>query len=194
MDAGQIIGSGMAECIERGKMARLKTTTLAALALTCGVSFGCAEMQLDGSSTMTGANGAKTPQAEQQTVYRQLTAQFNDLPIPKDFTMDVERTIVLGPQDAWVGRLVMQSPHDSSTMFDFFKDEMPGLGWHELTAVRAINSVLTFSRLGRIATVQIHGTRGKGSDIVVTASPERPPQVPGQMPTAGTAQPRTLSR
>jgi len=177
-------------------MARLKPTAVAALILASGVAFGCAELQM-GETNSPETAPAKAVPAEQQAVYRQLTAQFSDLPIPKDFVMDVERTIVLGPQDAWVGRLVMQSPHDSSTMFDFFKDEMPGLGWHEMTAVRAVNSVLSFSRLGRIATVQIQGKGKEGSDIIVTASPERPPQMPGQMPgsmSSGAAKPQILSR
>jgi len=131
-------------------MARLNLKTLAAFIAAASTAYGCAEMPL-GNSTPNNSSTTQKPTTEQQSVYRQLTAQFADLPIPKDFTMDVERTIVLGPQDAWVGRLVLKAPHDSSTMFDFFKDEMPGLGWHEVTAVRAINSVLTFSRLGRIA-------------------------------------------
>lgn len=177
-------------------MARLKLKTLAAIVVAASAIYGCADMPL-GVSTTNDNPSTQKPTSEQQSVYRQLTAQFADLPIPKDFTMDVERTIVLGPQDAWVGRLVLKAPHDSSTMFDFFKDEMPGLGWHEVTAVRAINSVLTFSRLGRIATVQIHGMGSAGSDIVITASPERPPQMPGQMPTSmtsGASKPTVLGR
>ena len=177
-------------------MVRLKPTALAAVVLASGFAFGCAELQI-GEPHSPKSTPIETVPAEQQAVYRQLTAQFSDLSIPKDFVMDVERTIILGPQDAWVGRLVMESPHDSSTMFDFFKDEMPGLGWHEMTAVRAVNSVLSFSRLGRIATIQIQGKGKNGSDIIVTASPERPPQMPGQMPgsiTSGAAKPQILSR
>ncbi|MCW9033847.1 MAG: hypothetical protein OQJ97_06460 [Rhodospirillales bacterium] len=117
--------------------------------------------------------------AQHQMVYKTVSDQFTDIPVPNNVSMNVERTIVLGATGAWLGRLVLSSQDETTKLFDFYKTEMPGMGWHEMTAVRAIHSVMSYSRLGRIATIQIHPGKVSTSEVVITASPERAPYTPG---------------
>ena len=97
--------------------------------------------------------------------------QFTDIPIPSGARMDLERTLILGPRETWIGRLVFTSSAGPNDLFDFYNRELPRFGWSGITAVRAGTSVLSFSRAERIATVQISRTTLGGSEVLVTISP-----------------------
>ncbi len=147
-------------------------------------SAGCAKILDSGPDPIQLKAEAKAKEdarqiAQTQMVYKTVSDQFTDIPVPNGVAMNVERTIVLGATGAWLGRLVLSSQEETTQLFDFYKTEMPGMGWQEMTAVRAIHSVLSYSRLGRIATIQIHPGQVSTSEIVITASPERAPRMPG---------------
>lgn len=100
-------------------------------------------------------------------------AQITDIPIPANARLNVNRSIILGGQDMWTGRAEIETPYSSAEMYDFFKREMITFGWTELTSVRSDESVITFMRARRIATVQIFGAGGGlvGSVISLTVAP-----------------------
>lgn len=103
-------------------------------------------------------------------------AQFPDIAVPAGAKMDVERSLVLGARDDWIGRLSMNTSGSTSGSYDFFLREMPKFGWQEITTVRSEVSVLTYSRSGRIATIQIRKKTLGGSAVDITVSPRgRPP-------------------
>ena len=112
-------------------------------------------------------------------------AQFSDLAVPPGAKMDVERTLVLGARDAWIGRLAMTSPIGATEAYDFVLREMPKFGWQEITTVRSEVSVQTYSRGERIATVQISTRTLGGSQIDITVSPRGRPE-----PAEGAPSPR----
>ncbi|MEQ9448696.1 MAG: hypothetical protein RLN70_07270 [Rhodospirillaceae bacterium] len=103
-------------------------------------------------------------------------AQFPDIAVPGGAKMDVDRTLVLGTRDAWIGRLAMSSGSDVTNSYDFFLREMPKFGWQEITTVRSGTSVLTYTRGERVATVQIGPKTLGGSNIDITVSPRGAPQ------------------
>ncbi len=95
--------------------------------------------------------------------------------------MNVDRSLIFGARDNWIGRLAMNTSENSSKAYDFFLREMPKFGWQEITTVRSDISILTFRRVNRIVTVQIKGQTLGGSSIDVTVSPARDSQ---QIPKA----------
>lgn len=97
--------------------------------------------------------------------------QFTDIPIPNGARMDLDRTLVLGPRDSWLGRLAFTSSASPNDVFEFYAREMPRFNWTGITAVRAATSVLSYNRDERVATVQISRTTLGGSDVMVTISP-----------------------
>ena len=105
-------------------------------------------------------------------------AQFSDVPVPAGAKMDLERSLVLGERDAWIGRLVMTVSANASRTYDFYFAEMPRFSWSPITTVRAGTSVLTYSRGNRVATIQISGRTLGGSDISMTISPKGVPVGP----------------
>ena len=98
-------------------------------------------------------------------------AQFRDIPIPTGAKMVVDRTLVLGPQESWLGRLVLDSNHTPTAMFDFYKQRTPEFGWQEVTSVRSAVSVLTYTRGQRVMTLQIRPKTIAGSELDITLSP-----------------------
>ena len=99
-------------------------------------------------------------------------AQFKDIPIPGGAKMDMERTIILGSQETWTGRVFLQVKNSANKLFEFYKLEMPGFGWRQVTSVRSNISVLTYELGRRVATIQILTKKIQGTVVIVTMSPK----------------------
>ncbi|MFN0042899.1 MAG: hypothetical protein ACKVSF_06770 [Alphaproteobacteria bacterium] len=119
-----------------------------------------------------------TPEAKQAGNAPSGFAQFTDIPIPEGARMDMERTLILGSQEKWIGRLAIASGASAAAVFDLYQDQMVRFGWVEISAVRSETSVLTFSREERVATIQIQrSTLGSTLiDITVTPRGTKPPK------------------
>ncbi len=102
-------------------------------------------------------------------------AQFSDVPIPAGATMDLERSLVLGERESWIGRLVMNVGANGGKTYDFFFAEMPRFNWVPVTTVRAKTSVLSYTRGERVATIQIKKRTLGGSNIALIVSPKGSP-------------------
>jgi hypothetical protein len=97
--------------------------------------------------------------------------EFPDVPVPTGAKMDLERSLVLGTRDVWLGRLAIAASQKANGLFDFYQREMPAHGWQEVTSVRSETSVLTYARGDRIATIQIRGPAFRDALIDITVSP-----------------------
>jgi hypothetical protein len=98
--------------------------------------------------------------------------RFPDLPIPPGGEIDLEKTLIFGSNEAWFGRLTVESSLNPNELFNFFKQEVPGFGWQEITSIRSALSVLTYTRNGRVATIQITGGFLSGATTSITVSPQ----------------------
>lgn len=100
-------------------------------------------------------------------------SQFTDVPIPANAEMDLKKTIILGAEEGWIGRLAINAGHSMGDMYAFYDREMSKFGWTKVTVVRSQISTLTFSRSGRIATITLQPTGSKATEVDFTVSPER---------------------
>ena len=100
-------------------------------------------------------------------------AQFQDIPIPQGSIMNVEKTLLLGERETWIGRLFITNPLTPAKIFDFYKQKLNNFNWNEITSVRSTISVLTYSLNDRIMTIQIQPIKyGQyQSAINITMSP-----------------------
>ena len=130
-----------------------------------------------GVAPATGASGSS------QT--RVSFARFPDLPLPGEAEINLDRTLVFGGDDTWIGRLVINASEDANDMFDFFKQKLGGYGWQEITSERAAVSVLTYARQERVATIQIQGRTLRGSEVTITVSPRGAQVTPAAGPATG---------
>lgn len=115
---------------------------------------------------------ASTSPADSGSIEASFT-QFSDVPIPAGAKMDLERSLVLGERDRWIGRLVMGVSMNAGAVYDFYFAEMPRFGWTPITTVRAGTSVLTYTRGVRVATIQIERRTLGGAYISMIVSPGR---------------------
>ncbi len=131
----------------------------------------------------TGSGGAQgDPSAPSQASF----TRFPDLPMPVGADLQMDKTLVFGANDTWIGRLVIHTSHNANDMFDFYKREMTGFDWQEITSVRSKTSVMTYTRGERVATIQIEGRTLRGAAVTVTVSPRGAEEFP---PPAATAAP-----
>ena len=155
---------------------KTKVFLLPALALFLALG-GCSKTTHIAPATSSGADGAGVEIA---------LAQFSDVPVPTKAQMVVDQTLVFGNADRWIGRVVLTTSHDSHALFDFYKKELPGFGWSEITSVRAANSNLTYEREERIANILIESATLSGTTISIIVSPRGLPATdnPTPSPTA----------
>ena len=111
-------------------------------------------------------------------------AQFQDIPIPEGVKMNMDRTIILGENNAWIGRLVIDSQLSKAQLFDFFKYRTSQFGWQEITSVRASISVLSYSKANRIMTITFQSQALIGTRVNITMSPKGAPIGPRPMTTS----------
>jgi len=155
-------------------MAKPKHTNLFITATTVLVLGACA--QGSGLPPNTTAMNAQTQTGTAQANGKAVSPQkafnrFPDIPVPSGANMDVERTIVFGSGESWFGQIGLTTGHGPNSMFDFYKQELSGFGWQEITSVRAPVSVLTYERQSRVLSIQVEkGTLG-GTKVTLTVSP-----------------------
>jgi hypothetical protein len=116
---------------------------------------------------------ALTPASRTEQGAQPLAAftEFPDVPVPAGAKMDLDRSLVLGSREFWLGRLAMSAAQKATGLFDFYQREMPTFGWQEITSVRSETSILTYARGDRIATVQIKGSAFSDAAVDITISP-----------------------
>lgn len=99
--------------------------------------------------------------------------QIAGVALPEGYSLDSNRTIVLGEGDRWIGRLSYSVNSSADAMFDFVRREMANYGWTEVAVVRAETSQLTFLSSGgdRVASVLITRSTLYGSKVDMTVAP-----------------------
>lgn len=163
-------------------MAKLPLVPCATLLAAALALSACTQKVGVGGQATTRSDGQKQEQPAGFTT-------FPDLPMPTKADMIMDRTLVFGGEDSWIGRLVIATPYGPQDMFSFYQREMPRFGWEEVTSIRAEISVQTYSRGERVATIQIQRDTLRGSEVAVTVSPRG---APVQALPAGNVPPATM--
>lgn len=140
-----------------------RALSLAVLITGAGIITGCGET----TPLLQSARGEAQGQANPSSF-----AQFTDVPVPAGSNMDLERSLVLGDRESWIGRLVFSTPQNTGKTYDFFFAEMPRFGWAPVTTVRAGTSVLTYTRGDRAASIQISSRTLGGANVSLVVSPK----------------------
>ena len=100
------------------------------------------------------------------------TDKTADVAKPKGSNIDYGKSIILGPGNAWVGRLVYTCNQDIPYLWDFLQAEMTRLGWTYLSGTRSGISVMIFKRPGRVANFQLKDRFISGTVVICDMSPE----------------------
>jgi hypothetical protein len=133
------------------------------LAAAAGLVLGAC----DDGPRLTATSAPIAVEGESNAVFQPIT----DVPIPEGARLDSERSLVLGGQDNWTGRLIFSVGESSADAFALYHQEMQRFGWRLITSVQAESSVLAFSQGERVATIQIKGRTLSGATVAITMSP-----------------------
>lgn len=149
------------DSMEDGDMPTMRFLAFAySMILVAGLS-GCGGMQLSGASQQAESGNRAAP------------PQISGIALPDGYSLDANRTIILGEGDRWIGRLSYSVNSNADQMFDFVRREMLNYGWTEVAVVRSEVSQLTYlSQAGdRVASVLIQRSTIYGSKVDMTVSP-----------------------
>ncbi len=135
--------------------------TLTLTALAALVLAACNGQRLPASTA------PMTAQGDTGAAFQPVT----DVPIPDGARLDSERSLVLGGQDNWTGRLVFNVGESPSEAFALYHQEMRRFGWRLITSAQSESSVLAFSQGERIATIRIEGRNLSGTTVTIIMSP-----------------------
>jgi hypothetical protein len=112
--------------------------------------------------------------------------RFSGIPMPPNNVLDLDRTVLVGSEAEWVGRIFFTAPMSVDDLVEFYRHEMPRYGWTELAVVRSGTSVLSFQGEARIATIQVTPLPAAGTRVEFWMNP-RP--AGGAQPVLQTAEP-----
>lgn len=143
---------------------------LLALALICATALlqGCARSQSLAATQLTPSTMSSGPPS---AVIPPDVVRIPDIPIPPNGRVVREDTAIIGPDENWNGQVVVTTSYSAAQMTEYYRVEMPKLGWQETAVVRARRTAITFTRGDRIAMVRIAPTGEV--DIVVAPSVRR---------------------
>ena len=84
-------------------------------------------------------------------------SNITDVPLPESATIDMNSTLVMGGGDSWTGHLVYRTNRTRAEVVDFTNTHMQAAEWTKLSELRGNESVITFMRNKRVATLKIAG-------------------------------------
>ena len=145
------------------KLESCRASLLSALVISLTLFSACTEKAPLSLSTRANPQTTTLPNASY--------AQFTDIPVPAGAKMDLDRTLVFGEKNLWIGRLVFTTELGASDAYDFFTTELPRFGWQSVTMVRSRTNILIYTRDNRAATLAITGQKLGGSTVFFSVSP-----------------------
>lgn len=168
-----------------GKLGRRFGAALLIAIAASGCAGGPASAQLFGSSA---PSGPRTPGDGSQVPPDVLT--IPQLPVPPNSQFVIDDTVIVGDDADWTGQVVINTPYSVIQMTQFFRVEMPRMGWAETAIVRARRTSISFVRDQRVATVRITAREdSKQTEVDVVVSPSlakfsQPARGPGASPSS----------
>jgi len=132
--------------MNRGSALALLLIGSAVLLSGCERAQSIAETQLTPNTARSGPPSAVIPPD---------VVRIPDIPIPPNGRIVREDTAIIGPDDNWNGQVVVTTSYSAAQMTQYYRAEMPKLGWLETAIVRARRTAITFTRGERIAMVRI---------------------------------------
>ncbi|QQP89792.1 hypothetical protein IGS68_00425 [Skermanella sp. TT6] len=103
------------------------------------------------------------------------------LPVPPSSSFAIDDTVLVGNDDDWTGQVILNAPYSVIQVTQFYRTEMPKMGWAETAIVRARRTSISFVRDQRVATIRISIQKDdtKRTDIDVVVSPIQTKLAPG---------------
>ena len=102
-------------------------------------------------------------------------------PLPPGSVIVNEKSLLIGGQGHWVGRLVLNLAGSTQDAYSFFEQQMPAQGWTLISSVRGEQSLMVLTKQDLTATVSFTERSGFGAGTAtMTVTPRNSTvQTPG---------------
>ena len=111
------------------------------------------------------------PQAQNDAGVPPDVLTIPQLPVPPNAQFVIDDTVIVGDDADWTGQVVINVPYSVIQMTQFFRAEMPKMGWAETAIVRARRTSISFVRDQRVATIRISSREERRTEVDVVVSP-----------------------
>lgn len=98
-------------------------------------------------------------------------AKIPDVVLPPRSTIDVERSIVLGGDEQWMGRIVLTTPEPVVRVSDLIRTGMNSRGWRSVSQQTGDEGTFIFVRASRTASISVRGGGLGGTSVVILVLP-----------------------
>jgi len=96
-------------------------------------------------------------------------SNITDIPLPETANIDLNKSMVMGGGNTWTGHLVYYTNKSQEQVIDFVTTQMSGTGWTKLSELRGNESVITYIKEKRVATVRVTTDKGLLIDKTIVA-------------------------
>ena len=87
-------------------------------------------------------------------------SNITDVPLPQSANMNMSKTMVMGGDNSWTGHLVYDTAQPQAEVVDFTNAKMVENDWTRVSELRGKNTVLTYIKDKRVATISIMTEKG----------------------------------
>jgi hypothetical protein len=125
---------------------------------------------------------ATTPLSQSETL--RPNEMLAGTPLPPGSVIVNDKSLLIGGQGQWVGRLVLNLAGSTQDAYAFFEEHMPAQGWTVISSVRGEQSLMVLTKQDLTATVSFTERSGFGAGTAtMTVTPRNSSvQTPGVAP------------
>ena len=98
-------------------------------------------------------------------------SEISDIPIPSKSIIDLEKTLIIGKGNDWMGRLSLISKKKIDEIYSFFLNEMTKFSYKEKSSIRSEVSTLIFENNKKTIFIKISKLNFRKTYIEITATP-----------------------
>ena len=166
--------------------------TTAALLSVSGASGARAESFWPSSDSAS----APAPTSDPAALVPPDVLKIPQFPVPPNAQVVLGDTVIVGDDEDWSGQVFLSAPYTVVQITQFYRVEMPKVGWIETSIVRSRRTSVSYTRGNRVATLRLAPMRddAKGTDIDLVVSPIQTPATLGQRPPPGSGNPGSAQR
>lgn len=94
-----------------------------------------------------------------------------DVVLPPRSAIDVERSIILGSDDQWLGRIVLTTPENVASVGELIRNGMVSRGWRPVAQQSGGEGAFIFMRSARTASISVSAAGMSGARVVILVLP-----------------------
>lgn len=157
---------------------------LLALAIFVAIVSGCGDIR---AQSLFGGSSSPPPADDPGSALPPDVLKIPQFPVPPKAEVVLADTVIVGDDEDWSGQVFLTAPYTVIQVTQYYRAEMPKVGWLETSIVRSRRTSISYTRGNRVATLRLVPQRddAKSTDIDLVVSPIQTPATASQRPPVG---------